>query len=111
MAGSEISRVITGFEAGMLTRKNAVLKHHYQSTSVQQRFAVHTKALIIAFQKAGNPFDDDKHEVVIIDTRKVMSDHVARMSWVHMETERSSMPILWRIACSLQQSHSTRQSI
>ena len=69
VVGPEIARVITEFEAGMLTRKNAVLKHHDQSPSVQQRFVAHTKALIIAFQEAGNPFDEDSHEVVIIDTR------------------------------------------
>ena len=28
VAGPEIARVITEFEAGILTRKNAVLKHH-----------------------------------------------------------------------------------
>ena len=60
-------RVITEFEAGMLTRKNAVLKHHGLSPSVQQRFFAYTKALVIAFQEAGNPFDEDSHEVVIID--------------------------------------------
>ena len=69
VAGPEIARVITEFEAGILTRKNAVLNHHDQSPSVQQRFVAHTKALIIAFQEAGNPFDEDSHEVVIIDTR------------------------------------------
>ena len=78
MAGSEIARVITQFEASMLTRKNAVLKHHDQSPSVQQRFVAHTKALVIAFQEAGNPYDEDSHEVAIIDTREVMPDHVAR---------------------------------
>ena len=30
------------------------------------------------FQEAGNPFVEDSHEVVIIDTREVMPDHVAR---------------------------------
>ena len=57
------------FEAGLLTRKNAVLKHHGLSPSVQQRYFAHTKALVIAFQEAGNPFDEDSHEVVIIDAR------------------------------------------
>ena len=70
VAEPEIARVITEFEAGMLTRRNAVLKHHDQSPSVQQRFFAHTKALVIAFQEAGNPFDEDSHEVVIIDTRE-----------------------------------------
>ena len=32
VARPEISRVITEFEAGMLTGKNAVLKHHDQGT-------------------------------------------------------------------------------
>ena len=57
VAGPEIARAITEFEAGMLTRNNSVLKHHDQSQSVQQRFAADTKALVIAFQEAGNPFD------------------------------------------------------
>ena len=62
----------------MLTRKNAVLKHHDQSPSVQHRFFAHNKALVISFQETGNHFDEDSHEVVIIDTREVMPDHVAR---------------------------------
>ena len=56
--------VITEFEAGILTWKNAVLKHHDQSPSVQQRFVAHTKALIIAFQEAGNPFSLGKRGFV-----------------------------------------------
>ena len=48
VAGSEIARVITEFEAGMRTRKNAVLKHYDPIPSVQQRFFAHTKALVIA---------------------------------------------------------------
>ena len=39
VAGPEIVRVITECEAGMYTRKNAVLKHHDHSPSVQQRFS------------------------------------------------------------------------
>ena len=70
MAGPEIDRVIREFEAGMITRKNAVLKHHDPIPSVQQRCFAHTKALVIAFQEAGNPFDKDSHGVVIIDTRE-----------------------------------------
>ena len=78
VAGPEIARVIAESEAGMYTRKNAVLKHHDHSPSVQQRFFAHTNALAIAFQEAGNPFDADSHEVVIIYTREVMPDNVAR---------------------------------
>ena len=70
VAGPEIARVITEFEAGMLTRKNAVLKHHDLSVSVQQRFFAHTKALVITLQETGNPFDEESHKVVSIDARE-----------------------------------------
>ena len=63
------ARVIAEFEAGIIMRKNAVLKHHDLSPNVQQRFFAHTKALVIAFHEAANPFDEDSHEVVIIDAR------------------------------------------
>ena len=78
VAGPEIARVITEFEVGILTLKNHIFKHHVQSPCVQQRFVAHTKAQVIAFQEAGNPFDEDNHEVVIIDTREVMPNNVAR---------------------------------
>ena len=65
VAGPAIARVITEFEAGMRTLKNAVLKHHDPIPSVQQRFFAHTTGHSIA----GNPFDEDSHKVVIIDTR------------------------------------------
>ena len=65
-------------QAFINTRKNAVFKHHVQSPSVQQIFVAHTKALVIAFQEAGNPFDENSHEVVIIDTREVRPNNVAR---------------------------------
>ena len=66
VAGPAIARVIMEIEAGMRTRKNAVLKHHDPIPSVQQRFFAHTTGHSIA----GNPFDDDSHKVVIIDTRE-----------------------------------------
>ena len=69
MAGPEIARVITEFEAGMRTRKNAVLKHHDPIPSgVQQEvFRTHQGT---GHSIAGNSFDEDSHEVVIIDTRE-----------------------------------------
>ena len=62
------------FEAGISMRNTAVLKHHDQSPSVQ-----HTKALAVECQDAGNHFVESSDEVVIIDTRDVMTDNVARI--------------------------------
>ena len=108
VAGPEIARVIAEFEVGMLTRKNAVFQHHAQSPSVQQRFVAHTKALVVAVQEAGNPFDEDSHEVVIVDTREVMPNSVARsIMGAHGERKKQLADF---VAPRLQQSHSTRQS-
>ena len=102
VAGPEFARVITEFEIDMLMRKNPVFKHHVQSPSVQQRFVAHTKALVIAFQEAGNPFDEDNHKVVIIDTREVMPNNVARsIMGAHIEGKKQHADVVaHRLQCT-----------
>ena len=78
MAGPEVARLIAEFEAGMFSSKEHIPKHHDQSPSVQKRFAADTKALVVAFQEAGNPFDEDSDEIIILDTKEVMSEEIAR---------------------------------
>ncbi len=96
------AKVTMEVEAGMLLRNNAVLKHtvlaHDQSPSVQQGFIAHTKTLFIAFQEADNPFDESSSEVVIADTREVMTDNAPQ----YRECTRR------RAEAPAQQSHSTR---
>ena len=56
----------------MLMRKNAILKHHGPSPSIQQRFFfAHTKALVIAFQEGGVTKSS-------LSTPENMPDNVAR---------------------------------
>jgi len=62
----------------MLSIKEFILKHHDQSPCVQKIFAADTKALIAALLEAGNPFDEDSDEIVILDTKEVMSESVAK---------------------------------
>ena len=69
VAGPEVAWLIAEFEAGMISSKRFILKHHDQSPSVQDRFAADTKALVVAFQEAGNPFDEDSDEIIILDTK------------------------------------------
>ena len=58
---------ITEFEAGIFSCK-----------SVQKRFLADTNALISAFEEVGNPFDEVNDEVVILDTKEVLSDETAQ---------------------------------
>ena len=78
VAGPEIARVIEEFEGGMCSNKGLIPKHHDQSPSVQKRFAADTKALLAAFQETGNPFAEDSNEIIILDTKEVLSTKVAR---------------------------------
>ena len=91
----------------MLTGKNAVLKHHDQSPSVQQRFVAHTNALVIAFKRQVTLLTRIATKSSLSTPERLCQIMLPAVSWVHMEKERSSMPISWRFACSLQQSHST----
>ena len=82
----------------MLTRKNAVLKHHDQSPSVQQRFVAHTKALVIAFKRQVTLLTRIATKSSLSTPERLSHIMMPAVSWVHMEKERSSMPLLWRIA-------------
>ena len=82
----------------MLTRKNAVLKHHDQSPSVQQRFVAHTKALVIAFKRQVTLLTRIATKSSLSTPERLSHIMMPAVSWVHMEKERSIMPLLWRIA-------------
>ena len=109
-ARPENARVPTEFEVGMLTRKNAVFKHHVQSPSVQQRFVAHSNALVIHFKKQVTRLTRISTKSSLSTPDRLCRIRLPAVSWVHIDKERSRMLMLWRIACSLQQSHSTRQS-
>ena len=78
MAGPEVARVIAEFEAVMPSSKGSIPKHHDQSPSVQKRFAADTKAFVIAFQEAENPFKEVSDEIIILNTKEVLSEDIAR---------------------------------
>ena len=59
-------------------RSQASWSESKRSTKVQ-RFIAHAKALVTSFQEAGNPSDEDSDELVIIQTRDVMTGSVARI--------------------------------
>ena len=56
------------------------------------------KALVIAFQEAGNPFDEDSDEVVIIDTREVSGNrHKNRNKSKHVDSTKEDMRLLGQL--------------
>ena len=56
----------------MPSSKDSIPKHHDQTPSVQKRFAADTEALVAAFNEAGNPFNEDSDEIIILDTKEVV---------------------------------------
>ena len=61
---------------------------------MSKRFAADTKAHVTAFQKMGNPFDKDSDEIVILDTKEVMSENIAQsIVCAHEEGKNNIQPL------------------
>ena len=88
MAVPEVARVIAEFEAGMPSSKGSIHKHHDQSPSVQKIFTADTKALVVAFQETANPFEEHDDEIIILDTKEVLSDIARSIMCAHEEGKK-----------------------
>ena len=44
-------------------------KHHEQGLSTQKTFQIHVKHPLSTISEMGNPFKDDRHELLALDTR------------------------------------------
>ena len=78
VTGPEVAWVIAEFEADIPSSKRSIPKHHDQSPIFQKRFAADTKALVVAFLETGNPFEEDSDEIIILDTKEVLSEDISR---------------------------------
>ena len=80
VAGPEIARVITEFEAGMQSRKetlppSTLIRVEVSKEDLQKK---PRHLIIAAFQEAGNPFLEDSNEIVILNTKKFMPEEVSQ---------------------------------
>lgn len=70
-AGPEVARIIEDFESTPVSKGT---HHHDQEFSVQTQFTKHVKAMVEVFEELGNPFIEDSKDLIVLDTKEVLSD-------------------------------------
>ena len=58
-AGPQIARLLKSFENSMISKCADCMNHHEQSPAPQKAFKINFQALVVSFEEAGNPFEDD----------------------------------------------------
>ena len=74
VSGPEIARVVAEFEAfhdviKTNQSKGPDIHHHEQVMSVQTNFQKHVESLVQVMESMGNPFTEDSHDLLVLDTK------------------------------------------
>ena len=75
----EVARCINEFESFLLfnlEETSKITSHHEQTSSKQQRFQKHVHSLVDVFKKYGNPFTEESHDLIVLDSRDIVGHHV-----------------------------------
>lgn len=79
VSGPEMARVIGEFQATADMRlKEANLKHHGQTRHTQMAHAQDVKTLALVIRETGNPFSDDKSDLLVLESRDLADPSVIR---------------------------------
>ncbi|KAK6169757.1 hypothetical protein SNE40_020746 [Patella caerulea] len=74
VAGPEVAQLIKQFELEALhEKKDMKTQHHEQTMSIQQSSVKNVSALIATISELVNPFEDDSKELVVLDTREIVT--------------------------------------
>ena len=78
VTGPEIARVVKEFESTLEVTKPCDKGHHEQMPSVQKAFFKDVQALVSVLEDMGSPFTEDSTELIVLDTKEIMSDCVVQ---------------------------------
>ena len=74
MSGPEQARLLGEFEECIPRRNDCELgKHHEEDLSVHKNFKQEVASLAQVIEEIGNPFRDESNELLVLDTRNVLS--------------------------------------
>ena len=77
VAGPEVTRMIDEFERSFPSTDSETNTHHEQVPSVQSAFATSVTRLLSGFEEVGNPFEDQSVDLLVLDTKDIVSTEVA----------------------------------
>ena len=79
LCGPEMARLIDEFESSMKGQtNNGILKHHDNTSQSQKCFRQDVMKLKDVLQEMGNPFEEQTDEIIVLDTRDVVDEDVAK---------------------------------
>ena len=92
VAGPEISRLIQEFESSFqISESKKSNLHHEQNLITQNKFAKDVNASVKTFEELGNPFLEDKGELLTLDTKKIMSKEVIQTVYTIEENGKNNI--------------------
>ena len=75
-AGPQIVCLLKGFEHSMASKSTDCMEHHEHSPALQEAIKRNVQALVVSFEEAGNPFEDDGGRLLSLDS-KIMTELTA----------------------------------
>ena len=75
-AGPEVARLTEEFKSSFTSTREQVCteRHHDQSATTQSKFSQHVRAMVETIEEMGNPFEEDSTDLIVLDTREIMTD-------------------------------------
>ena len=77
VAGPEVARMVTEFEALQSHSIISDHRHHEQHPGVQAAFLQEVKSLVAVIEEMGNPFMEKSGDLLVLDTRDILDTAVA----------------------------------
>ena len=78
LAGPEVMRLTADFEASLeAEHKGHEMRHHEQTKISQVRFAQHVHSLVEVLEEMGNPFLEERNDLLRLDTGDIVDPVVA----------------------------------
>ena len=72
VAGPEVASVIVELEDFNMHPRNLGETRHYEETpSVQNTFARDVRSLVAVIEELGNPFEEDRQDLLVLDTKEI----------------------------------------
>lgn len=72
VAGLEVVRITSEFEASILKKTTLDQRHHEQTRSFQLLFAQQVQSMVEVVEEMGNPFLEETKDLLKLDTRDII---------------------------------------
>lgn len=76
ITGPELARLLNEFQSSTEEHEDNDIRHHSQTSSIQQRFAEDVMQLTSSMKEMGNHFMEDSNDLLVLDTMDIVNKDV-----------------------------------